>query len=145
VAVAMKTVSSIVLFWWLVSPPICLAGKAISPTSQSYDLSVPAYPGWILRQMDRKKDRTRHTEATLYQYVSDDPADKIVDFYEDATARQAVFSSVSATYTIYTADGTMINVLSPKEGVPQLDSASERIVRTWKSMVTIIRFQSVTP
>jgi len=142
----MKTVSSIVLFWWLVGPPICLAGRTTSPTFQrSYDLSVPAYPGWTLRQMDRKRDQTRNTEATLYQYVSDDPADKIVAFYETATARQAVFSKVSATYTIYTADGMTINVLSPKEGVPELDPATEHVVRTWKSMVTIIRIQAVTP
>jgi len=143
--VVLRTLCPIVLFGWMASLLLSLAASTASQASQDHDLPVPAYPGWILRQVDHKTDPTHKTAGALYQYVSDDPANKIVRFYENATARQAVFSSVSATYTFYTADGMMINVLSPKEGVPELNPATEHVVRTWRSMVTIIRFQSATP
>lgn len=101
---------------------------------------MAAYPNWTLKQVGQKTDADGKTEGILFQYVSDDPADTIVRFCETATRRQATLSRVSA---MYTPDGTMISVMSPDGGVPELDPAGEHIVRTWKSMVTIVRFQAV--
>lgn len=110
---------------------------------QAPQLPVPAYPGWTLRQVDQRTDTEAGTQGILFQYVSDDPADKIVKFYENATNREAVFSKVSAMYTVYGADGTTISVIGPLDGVPELDQAGEKVIRVWKSMVTIVRFQAV--
>lgn len=111
---------------------------------QDPQLPVPAYPGWTLRQIDQRTD-TAGTQGVLFQYVSNDPADKIVQFYEKATGRDAVHSKVSAMYTVYGPDDTMISVIGPGDGVPELDQAGEKVVKVWKSMITIVRFQAVTP
>jgi hypothetical protein len=110
---------------------------------QAPELPVPAYPGWTLRQVDQRTDTEGGTEGVLFQYVSNDPADKIVKFYEKATSHEAVLSKISAMYTVYGSDGTLISVIGPDGGVPELDQAGEHVVRVWKSMITIVRFQAV--
>jgi len=130
----------------LVVPAWLLCILLFDPTvwaGQAPQLPVPAYPGWTLRQVDQRTDNEGGTQGVLFQYVSNDPADKIVKFYEKATSREAVFSKVSAMYTVYGSDGTMISVIGPDDGVPELDEAGEHVVRVWKSMVTIVKFQAI--
>jgi hypothetical protein len=49
---------------------------------------------------------------------------------------------MSSTYTLYTPQGTMINVVGPKEGIPELD-ADGRLVKKWASLITIMRFDRI--
>lgn len=130
----------------LVIPVWFLCLLSFDPTAwagQAPQLPVPAYPGWTLRQVDQRTDNEGGTQGVLFQYVSNDPADKIVKFYEKTTSREAVFSKVSAMYTVYGSDGTMISVIGPEDGVPELDQAGEHVVRVWKSMITIVKFQAI--
>lgn len=130
----------IILSTWLLHAGCSGAAWA----GQDPQLPVPAYPGWTMRQVDQRTDASG-THGVLFQYVSNDPADKIVRFYEKATSREAVFSKVSSMYTVYGSDGTMISVIGPHDGVPEMDQAGEKVVRVWKSMITIVRFQAAAP
>ncbi len=52
---------------------------------------------------------------------------------------------MSNMYTVYVADDTMIDVIGPEGVVPELDQPGDRVVKTWKSIATIVRVQVVAP
>jgi len=128
---------------WVIAIVCGFVLSAPSWAGEDPPLPVPAYPNWTLRQIDQKTDAEGKSHGLLFQYVSDDSADKIVRFYETATKREATFSKISAMYTVYGSGGTMINVIGPDGGVLELDQAGEHVVKVWKSMVTIVQIGAV--
>lgn len=125
---------------------VCAARQAAAdPTSADFQhLGVKTYPNAVLRNSDHRTDTGSATEGTLYQWVSNDSAQDVVAFYERSTGATASFMKMSSTYTLYTPEGTMINVVGPKDGIPELD-AEGRLVKTWKSLITIMRFERIEP
>ena len=103
-------------------------------------LGVPAYPGWTVHRMDDRVDTSGKTHLYQYQYVSNDPAKAIVDFYEQGTGTAASFENATSTYTINTPDGAIIQITAPPDGVPHTDASDA--TTTWTSLITIIRFQA---
>jgi len=103
-------------------------------------LGVPAYPGWTVHRMDDRVDTSGKTHLYQYQYISNDPAKAIVDFYEQGTGAAASFENATSTYTINTPDGAMIQITAPPDGVPHTDASDA--TTTWTSLITIIRFQA---
>jgi hypothetical protein len=122
----------------------CAARQAAAnPDSADFQhLGVKPYPDAVLRQTDHRTDAGTSTEGTLYQWVSNDPPEAVVAFYEKSTGATASFMKMSSTYTLYTPQGTMINVVGPKEGIPEL-VAEGRQAKTWKSLITIMRFDRI--
>lgn len=102
-------------------------------------LGVPVYPSWTVHQLDDRLDTSGKVRLYQYQYVSNDAANAIVEFYERRTGTAASFAEVSSTYTINTPDGAMIQITAPPDGVPHEDAKGA--TTTWTSLVTIIRFQ----
>jgi hypothetical protein len=117
------------------------AGAEPAPADLSH-LGVAPYPKAVLRQSDHRTDSGTATEGTLYQWVSNDSPQAVVAFYEKSTGASASFMKMSSTYTLYTPQGTMINVVGPKEGIPELD-AEGHPAKTWKSLITIMRFERI--
>jgi hypothetical protein len=123
---------------------VCAARQAAAdPSAAEFQhLGVSPYPDAVLRQSDHRTDAGTSTEGTLYQWVSNDPPEAVVAFYEKSTGATASFMKMSSTYTLYTPQGTMINVVGPKEGIPEL-VAEGRQAKTWKSLITIMRFDRI--
>ena len=127
---------------------VCAARQAgadpvSAPASAEFQhLGVALYPQAVLRQTDHRTDAGTSTEGTLYQWVSNDPPQAVVAFYEKSTGATASFMKMSSTYTLYTPQGTMINVVGPQEGIPELD-ADGRLTKKWKSLITIMRFDRI--
>lgn len=123
---------------------VCAArGYGAEPVSADIQhLGIDPYPNAILRQSDHRTDAGTSTEGTLYQWVSNDSPQTVVAFYEKSTGATASFMAMSSTYTLYTPQGTMINVVGPKEGIPELD-AEGHPAKTWKSLITIMRFERI--
>jgi hypothetical protein len=105
-------------------------------------LGVAPYPHAVLRQSDHRIAVESATDGTLFQWVSNDSPQAVVAFYEKSTGAHAAFVAMSSTYTLYTPQGTMINVVGPKEGIPELD-ADGRLVKKWASLITIMRFDRI--
>jgi len=120
---------------------VCAARQAAAdPSAAEFQhLGVSPYPDAVLRQSDHRTDSGTSTEGTLYQWVSNDAPQAVIAFYEKSTGATASFMKMSSTYTLYTPQGTMINVVGPKEGIPELDTEG-RPSKTWKSLITIMRF-----
>ncbi len=123
---------------------VCAARQAAAdPGAADFQhLGVALYPDAVLRQSDHRIAAESATDGTLYQWVSNDAPQAVVAFYEKSTGATAVFMNMSSTYTLYTPQGTMINVVGPKEGIPELD-ADGRPAKTWKSLITIMRFDHI--
>ena len=123
---------------------VCAARQAAAdPSAAEFQhLGVSPYPDAVLRQADHRTDSGTSTEGTLYQWVSNDAPQAVIAFYEKSTGATASFMKMSSTYTLYTPQGTMINVVGPKEGIPELDTEG-RPTKTWKSLITIMRFDRI--
>lgn len=115
---------------------------ASSVPTKGTTLGVPSYPGWAVHRLDDKADDEGKTHVYQYQYYSDDPAQKIVQFYEDRIGGEASFAEPTHTYTINASGGAVIQITAPPEGVPQIDGSGEPTGKTWKALITIIRFQA---
>jgi hypothetical protein len=118
-------------------------GFGAEPVSADFQhLGVDPYPNAMLRQSDHRTDAGTSTEGTLYQWVSNDSPQAVIAFYEKSTGATASFMKMSSTYTLYTPQGTMINVVGPQEGIPEVDTEGRR-TKTWKSLITIMRFERI--
>ncbi len=103
------------------------------------ELGVPAYPGWVEKRKDDRGDPKTGVHFYKYEYFSDDPVDRIVTFYEKKTGREAAKNQMTGIFTITGRDGLMINVMGSDEGVPQVDQASQKVVKKWRSLITIMK------
>jgi hypothetical protein len=122
---------------------LCAARQATAAGSTDFQhLGVALYPNAVLRQSDHRIAAESATDGTLFQWVSNDSPQAVVAFYEESTGAHAAFVAMSSTYTLYTPQGTMINVVGPKEGIPEL-AADGRPAKTWKSLITIMRFDRI--
>lgn len=108
-------------------------------TAMHTELGVPAYPGWMEKRKDERGDPTTGVYWYKYEYYSDDPAERIVSYYEDQTGREAARNPVTGIYTITGREGVMINVVGSEEGVPQMDRANQKLVKKWRSLITIMK------
>jgi hypothetical protein len=114
-----------------------------NPNSADFQhLGVATYPDAVLRQADHRVAVESATDGTLFQWVSNDAPQAVVAFYEKSTGAKAVFMNMSSTYTLYTPQGTMINVVGPKDGIPEIDEDG-KTTKTWKSLITIMRFDRI--
>ncbi|HET8761542.1 MAG TPA: hypothetical protein VFN94_10755 [Nitrospiria bacterium] len=123
---------------------LCAARQAAAnPNSADFQhLGVATYPNAVLRQSDHRVAAESATDGTLFQWVSNDAPQAVVAFYEKSTGATAAFMKMSSTYTLYTPQGTMINVVGPEDGIPEID-AGGRTTKTWKSLITIMRFDRI--
>jgi hypothetical protein len=48
----------------------------------------------------------------------------------------------TATYTVNTPDGAIVQIIAPADGVAQTDDAGNPTGKSWASLITIIRFQN---
>ncbi|GEM_PF-1828704 len=113
----------------------------MKPAKQT-ELGVPVYPGWVEKRKDQSVDPGTGVRMYKYEYFSDDPVNRIVSFYEKQTGRQAAESRVTGIYTITGQDGVMINVLGSSEGIAQMDAKGEKIVKKWRSLITIMKMET---
>ncbi len=113
-----------------------------TPASNSMTLGVPSYPGWIVHRLDDKVDSSGKTHLYQYQYYSNDQAPQIVGFYEERLNSKAAFMEATATYTVNTPDGAMVQITAPADGVAQTDDAGNPTGKSWAALITIIRFQN---
>ncbi len=120
------------------NPAMAAQKERADPTT----LGVPSYPGWAIHRLDDKADSSGKTHLYQYQYYSNDPAQKIVSFYEQRTGASASFVEGTSTYTVNAPNGTMIQITAPPAGAPQTDDADTPTGKTWASLITIIRFQA---
>ncbi|MFZ5875016.1 MAG: hypothetical protein ACOYXU_01285 [Nitrospirota bacterium] len=136
----MKRLSIAVIAMLLLSA----AAQAVAETNSAdfQHLGVAVYPDAVLRQSDHRVAAESATDGTLFQWVSDDAPQAVVAFYEKSTGASAVFMKMSSTYTIYTSQGTMINVVGPDGGIPEVDTDG-RTTKQWKSLITIMRFDHI--
>jgi hypothetical protein len=112
------------------------------PASNAMTLGVPTYPGWTVHRLDDKADSSGKTHLYQYQYYSNDKAPQIVDFYEERLSSKAAFMEATATYTVNTPDGAIIQITAPADGVAHTDDAGNLTGKTWATLITIIRFQN---
>lgn len=123
---------------------VCAARPAAADPSLAdfQHLGVATYPNAVLRQSDHRVAAESATDGTLFQWVSNDAPQAVVAFYEKSTGATAAFTKMSSTYTLYTPQGTMINVVGPEDGIPEID-ADGRTTKKWKSLITIMRFDRI--
>jgi hypothetical protein len=119
-----------------------LATAAPTERAQQTALGLPAYPGWTVHRLDDKADGSGKIHVYQYQYFSNDPAQKIVQFYEQRIGATASFMEATSTYTVNAPDGAMVQIMAPPDGVPQTDDEGASTGKTWASLITIIRFQT---
>ncbi len=112
-----------------------------TPASNATTLGVPSYPGWTVHRLDDKGDSSGKMHVYQYQYYSNDKAAQIVGFYEERLHTKAAFMEATATYTVNTPDGAMVQITAPSDGVAQTDDEGNPTGKTWASLITIIRFQ----
>jgi hypothetical protein len=112
------------------------------PASNAMTLGVPSYPGWTVHRLDDQADSSGTTHIYQYQYYSNDKAPQIVGFYEERLNTKAVFMEATATYTVNTPDGAIVQIIAPADGVAQTDDAGNPTGKSWASLITIIRFQN---
>ncbi len=105
-------------------------------------LGVPSYPGWTVHRLDDKVDASSKVHLYQYQYYSDDPAQQIVRFYEQHIGAAASFMEATSIYTVNAPDGATVQIMAPPDGVPQTNDDGQPTGKTWKSLITIIRFQA---
>ena len=117
---------------------ITASKRAAEPTT----LGVPSYPGWTVHRLDDKADASGKMHLYQYQYYSDDPAQQIVSFYEQRVGATASFMEATSTYTVNAPDGAMVHITAPADGVAQTDDAGASTGKTWKALITIIRFKA---
>jgi hypothetical protein len=113
-----------------------------TPASNAMTLGVPSYPGWTVHRLDDETDASGKMHVYQYQYYSNDKAAQIVGFYEERLHAKAAFMEATATYTVNTPDGAMVQITAPSDGVAQTDDAGNPTGKTWASLITIIRFQN---
>jgi hypothetical protein len=123
---------------------LCAVRQAeANPNSADFQhLGVSSYPDAVLRQSDHRVAVESSTDGTLFQWVSNDAPQAVVAFYEKSTGAKAVFMNMSSTYTLYTPQGTMINVVGPEGGIPEIDEDG-KTTKKWKSLITIMRFDRI--
>lgn len=114
---------------------------ASGPASTPMTLGVPSYPDWTVHRLDDEVDSSGKTHVYQYQYYSNDPAPRIVGYYEERLKTKAAFMEATATYTVNAPDGAMIQITAPADGVAQTDDAGNPTGKTWAALITIIRFQ----
>ncbi len=119
-----------------------LATAAPMERAEQTALGLPAYPGWTVHRLDDKADSSGKTHLYQYQYYSNDPAQKIVSFYEQHIGAAASFMEATSTYTVNAPDGAMIQITAPPDGIPQTNDEGQPTGKTWTSLITIIRFQT---
>jgi hypothetical protein len=112
-----------------------------TPASSAMTLGVPSYPGWTVHRLDDETDSSGKTHVYQYQYYSNDKAAQIVGFYEERLHTKAAYMEATATYTVNTPDGAMVQITAPSDGVAHTDDKGNPTGKTWASLITIIRFQ----
>ncbi|MBI3607269.1 MAG: hypothetical protein HY207_04805 [Nitrospirae bacterium] len=110
--------------------------------AESSTLGVPSYPGWTVHRLDDKVDASGKMHVYQYQYYSDDPAQQIISFYEQHIGAKASYMAATSTHTVNAPDGAMIQITAPPDGVAQTDEAGASTGKTWKTLITIIRFKA---
>lgn len=134
--------------WMLVLATIGLvlytpaAVAAAQPTVQRTTLGVPSYAGWTVHRLDDRVDSSGKTHLYQYQYYSDDAGPQIVEFYERRLSTTASFMEPTSTHTINSPDGAIVQITAPPDGVPDVGDDGQPTGKTWKSLITIIRFQA---
>jgi len=118
------------------------AAAAPKDGAEQTALGLPAYPGWTVHRLDDKADGSGKIHLYQYQYFSNDPAQKIVQFYEQRIGATASFMEATSTYTVNAPDGAMVQITAPPDGVSQPDDEGASTGKTWASLITIIRFQT---
>ncbi|MFZ5863902.1 MAG: hypothetical protein ACOYXR_13805 [Nitrospirota bacterium] len=131
--------TAIITFGIVFNTSLGIAGS--TPASNAMTLGVPSYPGWTVHRLDDKVDSSGKTHLYQYQYYSNDRAPQIVSFYEERLNTKAAFMEPTATYTVNTPDGAMVQITAPADGVAQTDDAGNPTGKTWAALITIIRFQ----
>ena len=114
-------------------------GFSDSALGQEMVLGAPVYPGWTLNRKDDLKDKNSGAHWFQNQYFSDDSADQIVAFYEKKTGKKGYLAESTHTYAVTTADGVVINIMGPPQGVEQRDASNEKVLKIWKTLISIIR------
>ena len=104
-------------------------------------LGAPVYPGWTLNRKDDLVDKKSGAHWFQNQYFSDDPAEKVVAFYEQQTGKKAFETKDTCTFAITTSDGVVINIMGPPQGVEQRDETNQIVLKTWKSLISIIKIE----
>jgi hypothetical protein len=119
-----------------------IAGPA--PVKQT-ELGVPVYPEWVEKRKDHQSDPNTGVHFYKYEYFSDDAVERVVSFYEKKMGREAAENKLTGIYTIVGADGVMVNIMGAPEGIPQVDEASGKIIKNWRSLITIMKTETASP
>jgi len=105
-------------------------------------LGAPVYPGWTLNRKDDLKDQNSGAHWFQNQYFSDDTAEKIVGFYEKETGKKGFLAPSTYTYAVTTADGVVINIMGPPQGIEQRDQTNTKVLKIWKTLISIIKVEA---
>ncbi len=120
----------------LLSPHVYLAKAG---TKESTELGAPVYPGWILKRKDELVDAKIGVAIYKNEFFSNDSKEDIVNFYEEKTKRKGFNSQETGIYVITTQGGTQINIFSPEKGIPQVHTTKKQIIKTWQTLITIMK------
>ncbi|HEX9757120.1 MAG TPA: hypothetical protein VGB26_04880 [Nitrospiria bacterium] len=110
-------------------------------SGQETILGAPIYPGWTLNRKDDLKDKNSGAHWFQNQYFSDDTAEKIVGYYETSTGKKGYLAESTHTYAITTSDGVVINIMGPPQGVEQRDHTNTKVLKIWKTLISIIKVE----
>lgn len=117
------------------------SGLAENSVATQTELGVPVYPGSEVKRKDDLEDPNTGAHWYKYEYFSDDVADKVIAFYERHTGKKAFENQNTQIFTINAPDGVMINVFSPSYGIPQKIAGGEKVIKTWKTLITVMKVE----